>query len=135
MSDTDKNTSYKGDTLTEEEKKVMWEKGTEAPFSGKHLEENGKGVYRCKVCGNPLFRSDTKFKSDVPGLKGWPSFDDAIKDALEFKEDKSTGMNRTEVLCKKCGAHLGHVFEEPQETKTGKHYCINSVCLELEKEE
>lgn len=113
------------------EKKVMWEKGTEPPFSGEYLKTNKKGMYVCKSCGNQLFSSDTKFESNIPGLMGWPSFEDALPGSVEFKEDDSLGMHRTEVVCKKCGAHLGHIFDDKTETKTGKHYCINSVCLDL----
>ena len=116
--------------LTEEEYAVLREKGTEAPFSGKLLHEKGDGVYRCAACGNPLFASDAKFETRIHGLMGWPSFEDALPGAVRFQKDSSEGMNRTEVLCAKCGSHLGHVFDDDSETKTGKHYCINSVCLE-----
>jgi peptide-methionine (R)-S-oxide reductase len=118
--------------LTPEQYKVMREKGTEPPFTGKYYQTKDKGVYKCAACGNELFSSDTKFESSEPGLKGWPSFDQAIPGAVKFQEDKSGGMNRTEVVCAKCGSHLGHIFNAP-DAKTGKHYCINSVCLELEK--
>src|SRR5258708_5777529 len=115
--------------------KVAVEGGTEAPFSGKYFKETAQGMYKCAVCGNPLFKSDTKFETKVPGLMGWPSFDDAIPGSVEFKPDESDWMHRTEVTCKKCGSHLGHFFEDESETKTGKHYCVNSVCLELEKKD
>lgn len=117
--------------LSPELYKVAREKGTEAPFSGKYLHSKEKGIYKCAVCGNELFSSDTKFESGT----GWPSFTDpANLKNIELREDLSHGTNRTEVLCKKCGAHLGHVFDDGPKEKGGKRYCINSVCLELEKE-
>ncbi len=111
--------------LTPEQYKIMREKGTEPPFSGKL--QKGEGVYKCSACGNPLFPSDAKFESGT----GWPSFDRASPGAVKYKEDKSGDMNRTEVVCSKCGSHLGHVFDDGP-TETGKRYCLNSVCLELE---
>lgn len=119
--------------LTPEQYSVLRQKGTEAPFSGKYLNETSEGMYNCVVCGNQLFASDTKFESKIPGLMGWPSFEDALPGAVKFEHDPSLGMNRTEVLCANCGSHLGHVFDGDSETKTGKHYCINSVCLNLQK--
>ena len=116
--------------LTEEEYRVLREKGTEASFSGKYVHTKDKGVYKCAACGNELFSSETKFDSD----SGWPSFTDPMNlENVELKEDRSHGIVRTEVLCKKCGSHLGHVFDDgPGES--GKRYCINSVCLELEED-
>lgn len=113
--------------LTPEEYKVLREKGTEAPFSGELLQEKRDGMYKCKVCGQQLFSSDTKFDSGT----GWPSFDDAIPGSVEFKDDYSIGTHRAEVVCSKCGSHLGHMFEDGP-TNTGRRYCINSVCLELQ---
>lgn len=115
--------------LSPEEYAVLREGATEAPFSGEFVHTDQKGMFTCKVCGNELFSSDTKFDSG----SGWPSFDDAIPGSVELKTDTSHGMTRTEVVCSKCGSHLGHVFDDgPQET-TGKRYCINSVCLDLEE--
>ena len=119
--------------LTPEEYHVLREGGTEAPYSGDFFNETAEGTYSCKVCGNPLFASDTKFETKIPGLMGWPSFNDAIPGSVEMRTDKSLGMHRTEIVCTKCGSHLGHVFDDESETKTGKHYCINSVCLDLEQ--
>ncbi len=116
--------------LTEEEYAVLREKGTEAPFSGKYVNTKDKGVYSCKVCGNGLFSSDAKFDSGT----GWPSFDKPENlENVELRADNSHDMHRTEVVCKKCGSHLGHVFDDGP-TATGKRYCINSVCLDLKSE-
>ncbi len=112
--------------------KVARAGGTEAPFSGKFYKHDESGMYSCAVCGNPLFPSTAKFNSDLPGLAGWPSFDDSLSGAVEFKEDNTIGMNRTEVVCAKCKSHLGHIFDDA-EAKTGKHFCMNSVCLEFKK--
>ena len=116
--------------LTSEEYRVMREKGTEAPFSGKYWNEHAKGMYRCRGCGAELFSSDAKFDSNT----GWPSFTEPNNlEHIVLSDDSSHGMKRTEVLCKKCGAHLGHVFDDGPAEKGGRRYCINSVCLELEK--
>lgn len=114
--------------LTPEEYRVLREKGTEAPFSGKLLHADKDGVYKCAACGNPLFSSVTKFDSGT----GWPSFDEALPGAVDLITDYTFGMNRTEAVCAKCGSHLGHVFNDGP-TKTGKRYCMNSVCLDLEE--
>lgn len=115
--------------LTPEEYRVMREKGTEAPFSGKYVHTKTTGVYKCKACGNELFSSDTKFDSGT----GWPSFDSVMSnDKIKTVQDEAYGMNRVEVMCANCNAHLGHVFPDGP-TKTGERYCINSVCLELEE--
>jgi len=119
--------------LTPEQYDVLRSKGTEAPFSGKYFNEKRKGMYNCAACGNKLFSSNMKFDSSMPGLEGWPSFDQAEPGAVEFVADDSYGMHRTEVLCAKCGSHLGHIFEDSS-AKTGKHYCINSICLDMKKE-
>lgn len=113
--------------LTPEQYAVLREKGTEAPFSGALLHETRAGSYMCAACGNALFPSNTKFDSG----SGWPSFDDAVPGATKLIEDSSRGMTRTEVVCANCGSHLGHLFDDGP-TQTGKRYCINSVCLDLE---
>lgn len=113
--------------LTPEEYRVLREKATEAPFSGKLLHEKRSGMYKCKLCGNELFKSDAKFDSGT----GWPSFDEAIPGAVKQVIDNSHGMQRVEIVCSKCDSHLGHVFDDGP-TKTGKRYCLNSVCLDLE---
>ncbi len=110
---------------------VAREGATEAPFTGKYVDEHAKGMYKCAVCGAELFSSDTKFESG----SGWPSFTEPANLAhVELRADDTFGMHRTEVICKNCGAHLGHVFDDGPTDKGGKRYCINSVCLELEKE-
>ena len=111
---------------------VLREKGTERPFTGKYWKNKEKGVYKCKGCGIELFSSETKFDSGC----GWPSFYDALeKDKIIEKTDTTHGMIRTEVLCKNCGGHLGHVFNDGPRNKTGLRYCINSVSLDFEKKE
>ncbi len=120
----------KDEELSPELYHIAREKGTEAPFSGAYWDNHEKGVYRCAICGTELFSSDTKFDSGT----GWPSFTEpAHMEHVILKEDKSHGMARTEVLCKKCGAHLGHVFPDGPREKGGKRYCINSTCLLFKK--
>ncbi|OGY64613.1 MAG: peptide-methionine (R)-S-oxide reductase [Candidatus Harrisonbacteria bacterium RIFCSPHIGHO2_02_FULL_42_16] len=118
----------KDSELSPELRQVAREGGTETPFTGKYWDSHEGGMYQCAVCNAELFSSDTKFDSGT----GWPSFvEPANFKNIELREDKSLGMSRTEVLCKNCGAHLGHVFEDGPKDKGGKRYCINSVCLEL----
>jgi peptide-methionine (R)-S-oxide reductase len=117
--------------LTPEQYRIMREGGTEAAFMGKYVNDHSKGMYKCAACGAKLFSSDTKFDSGT----GWPSFTKpANTEYVELRVDDSAGMQRTEVICKNCGAHLGHVFDDGPVDKGGKRYCINSVCLELEKD-
>lgn len=115
--------------LTPEQYDILRKKGTEAPGSGKYLYEKTSGTYNCAACGNPLFSSDAKFDSGT----GWPSFDTALPGAVKEEVDDSMGMRRTEILCARCGSHLGHVFDDGP-TETGKRYCMNSVCLDLAPE-
>lgn len=111
--------------LSVQEYNVLRQGGTEAPFSGKNIEPGKDGNFHCKVCGSALFEKSAKFESGT----GWPSFDRAIKGAILEKTDLTHGMIRTEILCAKCGSHLGHVFNDGP-TQTGKRYCTNSVCFE-----
>lgn len=108
---------------------VAFEKGTEAPFTGKFYKHFEKGMYACAVCGQELFSSDTKFDSDC----GWPSFDKSLEGNVKFQEDSSHGILRTEVLCSNCGAHLGHVFDDGPTQTTGKRFCINSISLDFKQ--
>ena len=114
--------------LTPEEFHVMREKGTERAFTGEYWDCKEEGVYHCRCCGEPLFLSDTKYDSGC----GWPSFfQPADENKLVEERDTSHGMIRTEVMCKKCGAHLGHVFEDGP-APTGLRYCINSLSVKLD---
>lgn len=114
--------------LSPEAYNVCFLKGTEPPGSGKYLHNKEKGLYVCVVCGNVLFESDTKYDSGT----GWPSFwDMSDREAIKKVEDTSMGMRRTEVLCAKCGSHLGHVFDDGPTDKTGLRYCINSLALDF----
>lgn len=115
------------EVLTEEEYRILREEGTEPKFSGDLLNVDDEGVYRCVGCNAELFDSDTKYEAG----HGWPSFYDARDGAVEFREDRSHGMVRTEVVCARCGGHLGHVFDDGPEP-TGERYCINSVALDFD---
>ncbi len=119
------------DELTQEQYIVLRQKGTERPFTGKYVNEKRDGVYQCTACGNELFSSDTKYDS----RSGWPSFYDVMDEGnVELVEDDSHGMRRVEVVCARCGGHLGHVFPDGPTDKTGMRYCINSVSITLDKD-
>jgi len=115
--------------LTDEQFQVTRKKSTEMPFTGQYVETKDKGVYKCICCGNILFKSDDKFDSGT----GWPSFTEPMGESVSEHDDHSGFMHRIEVTCDKCGAHLGHVFDDGP-GQTGMRYCINSCALNLEKE-
>lgn len=116
--------------LTPEQYAVLREGATEPAFTGELYDNHEAGVYKCAACGQQLFSSDTKFESGT----GWPSFTDPMNlEHVELRADDSYGIHRTEVVCKRCGSHLGHVFEDGPQDKGGKRYCINSCALNFDK--
>jgi len=120
----------KDEELSPELRRVAREGGTEAPFTGAYVDSREKGMYHCAICGTELFSSNTKFDSGT----GWPSFTNpANLEHVVLKEDTSLNLRRMEVVCKTCGAHLGHVFDDGPADAGGKRYCINSVCLDFKK--
>ena len=115
--------------ITNDEYQILRKKGTEPAFTGKYVNYKKEGIYVCAGCANPLFSSETKFDSG----SGWPSFWDVIsKESVELKSDNSFGMKRVEVVCNRCGGHLGHVFEDGPRP-TGKRFCINSLSLNIKE--
>lgn len=123
----DENEKWR-DQLTAEEYRICREKGTERAFTGKYYDKKDVGKYQCKCCGENLFDSESKYDSG----SGWPSFYQALNDELiEYKTDSTLGMVRTEIMCKKCGCHLGHVFDDGPDI-TGKRFCVNSSSLNFE---
>ena len=111
--------------LTLEEREIIVKKGTERAWSGKYLNNSEKGIYVCKACNQPLFNSDSKFKSNC----GWPSFDDEINNAIIRKKDYSLGMKRVEICCSNCNGHLGHIFEGEGLTNKNIRHCVNSLSI------
>lgn len=132
-----KDEKYWQEKLSQDKYKVLREKGTEAPGSGELLHEKREGSFKCGACGAKLFESGAKFDSGT----GWPSFGEALPQAVELKEDDSGSMKRTEVICGQCGSHLGHIFLDGPDKMpdgrpgTGKRYCINSLALDFKAEE
>lgn len=121
--------------LTPEQYHILREKGTEAPGSGALLHNDKTGDYKCAACGQVVFKSDTKFESNMPGLIGWPAFSEvADEGAIKLQPDNSMGMNRLEIVCSNCGSHLGHLFEGDPDSPTGQHFCINSAALDFKEQ-
>ena len=128
---TDKDDAYWRDKLTPDEYHVLRQKGTERAFTGEYWNTTERGAYACRGCGEVLFESESKFDAGC----GWPSFDKpAAPNVIDEERDASHGMLRTEVLCQACGGHLGHVFPDGP-TDTGLRYCINSLSIDLRKDE
>ena len=122
---------HKETDLTDEQKRVLFDKATEAPFTGKFLHSKDTGMYTCANCGHELFNSDSKFSAPPPN-EGWPSFSDVAKaGSVKLVNDNRYGMERKEVICANCEGHLGHFFDDGPAEADGKHFCINSVCLDF----
>lgn len=117
--------------LSPEVFKIMREKGTERPYTGKYDKHFEKGTYVCKACNTELFKSTNKYDSHC----GWPAFDKSIAENIYTNSDFSFGMKRVEILCANCGGHLGHVFDDGPRETTGKRFCVNSAALQFEKED
>jgi len=119
-------------SLTDEQKRVLFNKGTEMPGTGELLNETRPGVYACANCGASLFDAKEKYDSTTPGLIGWPSFAEAMDDtSIVLTPDDDMGMARTEITCANCGGHLGHLFTGVGDHPSGNHYCINSCSLDF----
>lgn len=112
--------------LNADEYRILREKGTEYPFTGKYNDHHEKGMYRCKGCGQELYQSEHKFESGC----GWPSYDAAVEGSIEYIKDTTHGMIRTEIVCSNCGGHQGHVFDDGP-TATGKRYCVNAASIDF----
>ena len=124
----EKTDKYWKTKLNPDEFKILREKGTELPFTGKFNDHFNEGTYVCKGCATPLYKSESKFDSHC----GWPSYDSAIEGSLELIADSSAGMLRTEIICSNCGGHQGHVFNDGP-THTGLRYCVNSASIDFKK--
>ena len=124
----EKTDKYWKTKLNPDEFKILREKGTELPFTGKFNDHFKEGTYVCKGCATPLYKSESKFDSHC----GWPSYDSAIEGSLELIPDSSAGMLRTEIICSNCGGHQGHVFNDGP-TQTGLRYCVNSASIDFKK--
>jgi methionine-R-sulfoxide reductase len=127
----DKTDNEWRELLSTEQYHVLREKGTELPGTGALLHNDKTGDYTCAACDNVVFKSNTKYESTTPGLIGWPAFSEAADSAaIKLQDDNELGMHRVEVVCGKCGGHLGHYFEDPS-SPNGQHYCINSAALDF----